>query len=327
MDVGYPPHLRGMARGHLHATMMLFERLAFVAGGHPAADDVRYMLSRPQDLPVEVDERDSLLKYDAYMACGDRLKWGVTVNDRWEKLPLAVVLSGLARHWGYDMSTYIRLRNALEHTRPALCVSTAFGHPADPPSLKLYLQEDVWEQGVASWGELRQAIVDLAPYLILPDWIPPERRVGVVTVQPSHNHNVALKVYLGAPTPHEAAKHAPASAQRLADDMAAASSLTPAYHYLTVRLSRSSEARYAINKIYNAVAIVRDDDEQRAAACWQDVERLFELANQGKALARLRGQLDDLDGWVLPTATALENESRSADVYIAAWPRRERRQP
>ena len=55
---------------------------------------------------------------------------------------------------------------------------------------------------------------------------------------------------------------------------------------------------------------------------WEDVRRLFDRAKNGPAIDALQSTLRELpDLMVLPTATALEGDADSTDVYMAAWER------
>jgi hypothetical protein len=304
---------------HLQASLALLDVVEGLGGAHSASDSIRALIDRPGDLPSEIDETDSLLKYDAYLACGGRPGWGITINDRWEGPGFAALVDGVAGRLGIDLTSYDAMRGELDGASPALTVSFGFGDPASPPRMKLYLQEDRWQSGVASVAGLRAAVARCLPTIQLPSWLADEVMLGVVTITLRPDAGASLKAYVGAATALDAARGAPESAQALARDMTTHSPLAPAYHYLTIRADEARPARYAINKIYNPVGVLKRRDRTEAEAQWRDVQTLFEASGRGASLAELRRALDGVGDWLLPTATALEDGSRSSDVYLAAW--------
>lgn len=85
------------------------------------------------------------------------------------------------------------------------------------------------------------------------------------------------------------------------------------FYYLTVR-ARSGEApSYSINKIYDVAALV---NAKRSEEAWVDAGGLFDLTGDRTAFERLRALT--MGTLAIPTATALEDRSQTADLYVAA---------
>ena len=95
----------------------------------------------------------------------------------------------------------------------------------------------------------------------------------------------------------------------------------PGHHYLTVRMAPGTDARYAINKIYNPARIAFDQPRLWRLA-WDEIRALFVAAGRSDAFDAIDAVATDLGRQgvaVVPTATAFEDEGRSADLYCAAW--------
>ncbi|MCB9761442.1 MAG: hypothetical protein H6739_16485 [Alphaproteobacteria bacterium] len=317
-EVRIPP-----PRAHLAGTLALLERFEALAGGNPHAAALRRFLDRPEALPEAVPKQDNTLKYDAYIARGPaQLAWGVAVGDRYEgaamRAPLAALLAALPGD--YRMDAALALGADLDGAAPSLTVAAGFDHPQRPPRMKLYFQEDRWGAGVASAGALREALAVHAPGCALPDWVPAERPVGVLTPELLPDGALGVKAYLGGASPQEAAEGAPPEAQALAAAMAARCPLTPGYYYLTLRMRPGTPHRYAINKIYDHVRLGFTRDAAELPAAWAELAELFAFAGRAAHLAALQGLLGQLQGVrVVPTASALEDGGQSADLYCAAW--------
>ncbi len=309
-------------RAHLAGTLALIDAFERITGGHPQAADVRALLDRPGDLPAEVSSRDNTLKYDAYLARGASTNaWGIAVNDRWDADTLRPLITELAERWGYDLSPYHRLREAVRGASPALTTSFGFDAADRRPRFKLYLQEDVWNTGVGSPRELASVLEHCAPGCRFPSWLAADRSLGVITMQFHDDGQVSLKAYVGGASPGQAiGDNAPSDVHALADAMAQACPLADSWYYLTVRMVPGADHRYAINKIYNHVSIGFDDEGPSLDDAWADVGALFRRAGRKAAFAELRSAADALPGVrVVPTATALEHGATSADVYCGAW--------
>ena len=92
------------------------------------------------------------------------------------------------------------------------------------------------------------------------------------------------------------------------------------FHLISYRFAVDREPRYAINKIYEPVQLGFADGGADLPHGWEDVRRLFAIAGRAALLDALRADLREVPRLrVVPTATALEDECRSADVYCAAW--------
>jgi hypothetical protein len=300
---------------HLAGTLALFDAIASLAGGHPQASRVRAFIDRA----APPGRRDDGLKYDAYLACGDAVAWGITVNDRGEREPFKADLERLADDWGYDLGMLERWQRVLEPRHPVLTAAFGFDAAVRAPRLKLYLQEDAWGRGLCRAGDLGALLASVIPGVTLPLWLKPERAIGVVCLVFEPN-GTSAKIYCGGSGAIDAARGAPSEAQRLASDMAAACPLGDSFYYLTLRLAGERPPAYAINKIYNPMRLARAAAERDRAL--DDVAELFRLSACDEPFAELRRMMSELEGRgvrVVPTATALERGSRSADVYLAAW--------
>lgn len=304
-------------RAHLAGALALVDAVVAEVGDRPEVAAVRRFLDRPEALPPVTPPEAAGLKYDVYLAAGrGGAGWGVAVSDRWEEGRMddavAALLAALPGAW--DLPSALRLRAALGGG-PSLVLAVGFDAADRPPRLKLYLQEERQGAGVTDAGTFRAVTRGLGPPL--PAWIDDARRLGVVTVELHADGRLGLKAYLGGPDPLAPAAGAPADARALADALAAACPLLPAWWYLTVRLA--DPPRYAMNKIYNPVRLAFTRGGTGLGPAWADVAALFARAGRAEALARLRAAVDRPGLRVAPTATALEDGGRSADVYCAAW--------
>jgi hypothetical protein len=310
-------------RTHLAGTLALLACFDRLSGGHPRAGALLSFLDRPGDLPESVPPEKNSLKYDAYLTrAHDRLAWGIAVCDRFEGEKMFPHVVALAESLGgdYRLDAVAPFRDRLANLNPMLTVSVGFDHPEQPPRLKIYLQEANWGAGLCDAATLRALAAELAPGCELPDWIPADRRVGVLTVELLPSGAIGLKAYLGGATPLLAAVGAPPSALALAADMAARSRLPGGWYYLTVRARPGQPNAYAINRIYNHVKTGFTHGGAHLRAAWLDVGRQFAGAGQRKAFGGLMCAIGGLRGVrVVPTATALEAGGRSADVYCGAW--------
>lgn len=303
-------------RAHRAGTLALLARFAALAGRPAALAPLAPLFGRAHDLPAEVPVERRTLKYDAYLAPNPAgLAWGVAVADRHEEATfparVAAFVAGLAAP--YDLAGAEVLRARLPRAAPALCLAVGFDRPDAPPRLKLYLQEERWGEGLATRAELDAALGPLG--LALPDWLAPDRTIGVLTVEMLAGGGLRAKAYLGGHGADALADGAPAEVRALAARMARVCPL-PGYHYVTVRLG-GERVRYAVNKIYNHVQLGFTERGGLDAA-WAEVGALFAAAGREEAFAGLRAALADLEGVrVVPTATALEADG--ADVYCGAW--------
>jgi hypothetical protein len=284
------------------------------------------LLDRPDALPAAVTDREAGLKYDLYMARGRARPggWGITVNDRHEPEVFGARLDAFI---GTLPGRYRRaaVEIARDRLRPAAAVLTfaaGFDRPGASPRLKFYFQEDEWGRGVCEAGQAFALARELAPDVVVPGWLDPGRRVGVVAVELEADGGARLKLYLGGTRPAEAAAGAPRRDRLLARALGEVSPMPGGYHYLTVRLREDGPARCAINKIYNAVRLAGPGGAGDRAAAWDDVRRLFAFIGDEGALARLMETVPSDDSLVVvPTASALEGRADSADVYFTVWER------
>ncbi len=310
------PRATPSPRAHLDGTLALVERFAALAGGHPELPRLRALLDRPAALPEAVPPRRNALKYDAYLASGEAgTAWGVTINDRYEPEALRAALEPVAAAWGAPLDRLLPLQAALADADPVLTVAAGFDAADRPPRLKLYLQEDRWGAGVASAGELTGLLEPLG--CRIPAWISHDRRIGVVTLQ-FRGTEASAKAYLAGSTAALAAAGSPA--EDLADRFAALCPM-PGYYYLTLRMDPGAPPRYAINKIYNPAHIAFEQPRLWSIA-WKEVRGLFAAAGRTdtfEAIDAVARELGREGVAVVPTATAFEDDGRSADLYCAAW--------
>jgi hypothetical protein len=308
----------GFPRAHLGATLRVYDALSATAGGHPEAARVREIFADTGALP---EAGAPSMKYDVYLATdGAHLRWGATLNDRWEGAALLERVEPRARAWGYDLSPFRALRARLG-PGPALTVAFGFDRPDQPPRLKLYLQEDRWRDGVCTGAELRALLGDFGLADALPEWVDGDRSVGVVTLD-NDARGHAFKIYLGGASALDACRGAPDEILALARTLAESCPLAPAYHYLTLRLDPCTPPRYAVNKIYDVARLAGAAPDGRLDA-WRDVKALFALAGRRAELRRVLDALAPLaDLTILPTATALEMGGKAADVYVTGYPAR-----
>jgi hypothetical protein len=159
----------------------------------------------------------------------------------------------------------------------------------------------------------------------LPDGLPDEARVGVVTVGLRSDGTRALKLYLGgADATGLAARvgawvpEAAAELAGLARILGGTSPSEPSFHYLTLRLGDGAP-QVALNKIYEHERLGFGADPRALHEAWSEVRALFAAAGQDDGeLSQLRAGLSGTT--LVPTASAIERGGRSADVYVAAWP-------
>lgn len=315
-------------RAHLAATLRLVDALVERAGGFdvwPGASAVREVLARPFRLPASVRPEQNGLKYDAYVTEGpDGPAWGVAFNDRWEGRAVWATVEELATRLPdgvYDLDRVRAARAAIASS--SVNVSLGFDAPGQPPRLKLYLQEADWAEGVLRADAFASLPEAVRGGCVLPEEVPADAPLGVITVVLRPDGSSGLKVYLGGPTPSDAASGLGArwpEVDALADGMAAACPSRPAFHYLTLRLEEGREPRFAMNRIWDHVRVGFGTGEALDAA-WAEVGALFARAGRDEAfaeLASMRGALQDLR--LVPTAAAYERGGSSADVYLAAWP-------
>jgi hypothetical protein len=304
---------------HRRGTLRTFDRFRSVAGPHPDAPRIRMLLARPDAVVAPPGDHENSLKYDLYLTrrADGGFAWGATVNDRWEGAALYREVELLAREWSIDLGGWQRLRRAVSGASPALTVAAGMDDPGRRPRLKLYLQEDVWSAGLGTASSLAGALTDAVPGCALPDWLEPDRVIGVVTLVLRGSGPPGLKAYLGGASPQEAARGAPEHVLELADRFARLCPLPRSWYYLTVRLDPGLPPRYAINKIYNHVQVGFEGDPGLLDAAWAEIEALFAATGTPGRTAALRGGQDEVI--VVPTASAWEAGGRSADVYCGSW--------
>lgn len=251
---------------------------------------------------------------------GGRLGWGATVNDRWEGPALEPEVAALADAWGIDLAPWRALRAAVGRTGSALTAGVGFDGPDGPPRLKLYVHEEPWGAGVGDCFGLVDAMHACSPGWRLPDWLDSSRPAGVVALTLRRGAAPGLKLYLGGSTASDACLGAPGEVRDLGLRLGALCTLPGCWHYVTVRLEPDRAPRYAIDRIYEHVRIGFDGEPGLLDRAWAEVGGLLASAGAPGLEAVLRG---DPAGpvVVVPTATALEDGGRSADVYCASWGR------
>jgi hypothetical protein len=315
--VEHPP-----PRSHLSGTLDLIDRLAALAPASPYLAHVRRLLDRPDVLPEFVAPTADNLKYDVYCSEGPSGgAWGVTINDCHEQDSWF----GEVERFVLALSANYRLplARALYDSAPAgsrFTLGIGFDHPEMPPRLKLYLQEARWARSALTAADVAHFLESNAPGYALPAWISRERAIGVFAVELLPDDKARFKLYVGGRTARAAAQGAPEEVTELARIMDETCPLPALWHYVTVRLSLREPPRHALNKIYNPVEVRADKTGQALAAAWHDVELLFARAGRKSSFQRLSELLRAApELYVVPTATALEDQGRSADVYCAAW--------
>lgn len=290
-------------RAHHRGTVGLVERIARLGGGETHLPALRDLLGDASELP---ERGDGGLKFDAYLARGaTRRAWGLTVNSRWDARALDR-FEAFARRWdaGY---AWDRVGPLWDRLGGVLTLGVGFDAPDRPPRLKLYVQEDAWGAGVLDAAEAA-ALTGRD----LPSWV--SGRLGVVTLELHAGGATSWKVYVGGATPELAVHSAPEPVQRLARRLARLCPLQPSWTYATIRLG--DEPRYALNKIYDHTRALAGP----ASAPWRDVASLFSGAGRSAELEALLREIRGMPGVrVLPTATAVEDDGGSVDVYCAAW--------
>lgn len=301
---------------HQAGTVRLLRVFADLAGTPARAGLLTDWVERPEAAGEGVDRRHYGLKYDAYLTRSDAgVAWGVAVNDRYEgRASLERATERLiARLPGdYDLAAARAIEQRFGHPGASTTIAVGFDRPDRPPRLKVYLQEESWDAGLATLGELAEHTGAR-----LPDWLPAHTRAGVATVGLLPDGTLRLKAYVGGPDPVALVAGAPAGVQGLGRSMATASPAPDGWYYLTIRFDPDGW-RFAVNKIYNAVQLGFTRDGAGIDGAWDDVAGLFEAAGQGPTLAALRRALPP-GLRVVPTATAVEDGGRSVDVYCGAW--------
>ncbi len=306
-------------RAHLLGTLHTFDRFETMADPHPDAKRLRMLLARTAPIRAPARHDENSLKYDLYLTRrpDGGFAWGATVNDRWEGEALYREVEALAGDWDIDLAGWDRLRSGVSGASPALTVAVGLDDVGRAPRLKLYLQEDRWDEGVATAGALAELLAGTVPGCRLPDWLSPARPVGVLTLVLRAGAPAGVKAYLGGPTPQDAARGAPDGIRALADRFASLCPLGRSWYYLTVRMEPGRPHRYAINKIYNHVQVGFEGPPGLLEEAWSEVERLFAASGAPGRVAELRG--DPARVTVVPTASAWEAGGASADVYCASW--------
>jgi hypothetical protein len=314
--LGFSPH------DHLRGVLGLLDRMRGLTGTRSELDALRALIDRPAALPAGAEQADVGLKDDVYWSMGPSgPRWGVTINDRYERAGFQHELARFVQAIGgdYRLDALSVARAALPGTRPALTFAVGFDAESAPPRLKLYLQEDRWGEQVSSAAAVRALAERLVPGVQWPSWLDPERPIGVVALELHAKGAVGLKLYLGAASADEAAGAAPPRVRTLARVLGEASPLAPAYHYLTVRLG-AAPPRYAINKIYDAVRLADPSSRSALREAWADVAGLFSAAGREQAFAQLAPLIKSSPALrVAPTASALEGRADSVDVYFSAF--------
>lgn len=300
---------------HLAASLVLFERLADESGRPAAYEALRRLLDRPEALQTGAQDRSLTLKYDFYLGKLKGSAWGVAVNDALEGGVHAREVLRFARALGpgYRLTAVQELARRLQRVDASLTFAVGFDAAGAEPRLKFYFQERSWQAGVLRCAGLRGVLEALVPGAELPSFVAPSRAVGVVAVDLAANGGVAVKAYLGHPDLEQLCADAPAEVKDLAAAMRRASPLPGQFHYLTVRARADEPLSYSVNKIYDVTALVENG---RGEAAWADAAGLFELTGDRRTFERLRALTADLVA--LPTATALEDSGKSADLYVAA---------
>jgi len=310
-----PPHL------HLAGTLDLVRRIASLSTPHPCLPAVLRLLDRPETLPESIVPEADALKYDVYRSEGARAAaWGLTINDLHERdgwhAEVERFVASLPGKYALSVARTLRDSAPANFT---YTLGIGFDDPVAPPRLKLYLQEARWNQSRLDASRVSGWLAHVAPGCVLPNWIAPDRAVGVVTLELFPDERTRFKIYLGGESALAAAAGAPLEVERLAQALDTACPLAGLFHYVTVRLAPGEPPRYALNKIYNSSVAWTDDGGEGLRAAWGDVERLFDRVGRAAAFRDLEAALSSPGLKVAPTATAIEDEARSADLYCAAW--------
>lgn len=316
---------RTMARQHAEASLALYDALSRAGGGHRMAAAVRAFVEGSAEVTAE--DQPFSMKYDGYLAAGERAAWGFTVNSRFDPRPVRDLVGEASSVVGAERIT--EAAEALAHALPRPGVTTlsfAFDAPSSPPRLKVYFQEDAWGAGVGTAAEVDAALAQLDIGCALPSWVAPDAVVGVVTLEaPPAARGLRAKAYVGAPdNPEGLFSAAPEEVGHLASVMRRASPLTPAYYYLTLRMERDAPVRYAFNKIYDFSQMRFGRDAEATLSAFRDIGGLFSAAGQRADFRRVVRELatplaDGRAPLVVPTASAVENQGRSVDFYCAAF--------
>lgn len=323
MGCGVIPLRPPPPRAHLAGTLALVRRFAAWAGDPPELPALLALLDRPEALPDAVRPEDNSLKYDAYLTRGPAgPAWGVAVGDRYEGPAMLPALRALLARLGgrYALEPALALREALPGASPALTVALGFDAPGRPPRVKLYLQEERWGEGVGLAGPLGALLAARPGGAALPTWVAEDTPVGVLTVELGAEGQTRYKAYLGGPSPGALARGAPAELLDLAARLGSVCSGVKGWYYATLRLRPGAPPGLAINKIYDHMALGFSGRPQALEAAWAEIAALFRGAGREAVLDQLHAALADEPGLrVVPTATALEAEGRSVDLYCAAW--------
>lgn len=319
-------HTHRLAKRHLGASLALFDALSRAGGGHPHAERVRAFVDRPDDLTA--DSAPFAMKYDGYLAAGTRGGWGFTVNARYDRRAVMDFVADAAVAAGAPDSAPLleavsRLRGSLP--RPGMTtVSFAFDRPDRAPRLKVYFQEDQWGVGVGTAADVGAALDVAGLGCGLPEWVPADALLGVLTLEAPPDAPLRAKAYLGASSLLGAFPGCPSDVRLLSEQMATACPLPSTYYYLTMRLSQNQPTQYAVNKIYDLAGQGYGGDPTATMAAFRDVASLFRSAGMLRQLHAVLSELrrpvaDGRMPRVVPTATAIEDGGRSVDVYCAAF--------
>jgi hypothetical protein len=309
---------------HLGASLALFDALARAGGGHPFAPAVRAFLDQPGRVGPSAEP--FAMKYDGYLAAGERAAWGFTINSRYDPRPVQDFVDEAAQLVQAPRMTELAGQLATLLPRPGITtLSFAFDSPARAPRLKVYFQEDRWGEGVGSVAEVNAALAELELGCALPSWVAGDQGVGVLTLEAPPQAGLRAKAYLGAGDNSEGVfAGAPEEVPRLSATMREACPLSPAYYYLTLRMERDRPVRYAVNKIYDIARMQFGKDAQATLDAYRDLAKLFAAAGKlrefRKVVAELRAPVaGGRAPLVVPTASAVEDEGRSVDFYCAAF--------
>ncbi len=182
-----------MARQHADASLALFDALSRAGGGHRIAPAVRNFVERSAEITAE--DQPFSMKYDGYLAAGERAAWGFTVNSRFDPRPVRDLVGEAASVVGAERIT--EAAEALAHALPRPGVTTlsfAFDAPSVPPRLKVYFQEDAWGAGVGTAAEVDAALAAPGPR-VRPTLVGRARDavVGVVTLEAPPARTVCVR--------------------------------------------------------------------------------------------------------------------------------------
>jgi hypothetical protein len=231
-------------------------------------------------LPDAVPLEETSLKFDTYRTTAGA--WGLAMNERWEDAGVfrRRVRAAVGPAWELDRAL------ALGEAIGAPMTTFAVGFDGPSVRMKLYFQEARWGDGVCDGAALREL-----------GWPVDDGPVGVVAPEVYQGGGMGLKVYTGGADPR-------ALSVGLADRLLPACPDEGGWYYLTTRLRPGQPVKYALNRIFDHVALA--GEPEALARAWEAVGRL------GLARPRAPGVL------VVPTAIAVEDDG-SADLYVGAW--------